>query len=199
VLPAYYRQLFCSGGTVAFIGPTINAERQLMGADLPQPKPPEPKKKSLLPFLIGTAVILIVCALQWRDVIEYIDGEPRLNAKHQGQLEKKLNQLEDAEQYALVAMTEGWYPCVHSGRALYYLHIGEVWKYGITAKGERGRYTTQFLQDNGVQYVIQLKGTMTECLQEEQRKLFSYPVLPENLARLELDRLLRPPYNPVLK
>lgn len=172
-----------------------------MGADSPQPKfePKEPKKKSLLPFIIGGAAILILCALEWRDVIEYINGEPQLAAKHQSQLQKKLNDLEDAEQYALVAMTEGWYPCLHSGRALYYLHIGEVWKYGITSRGERGRYTTRFLQDNGVQYLIQFKGTMTECLQEEQRKLFSYPLLPENLARLELDRLVRPPYNPVLK
>ncbi len=172
-----------------------------MGADNPRPTfpPPEPVKKAPLLAILAGSLFLIVCALKWSDVIEYFEGEPRLIAKHQNQLEKKLNQLEDAEQYALVAMAEGWYPCLHSGRALYYLHTGEVWKYGVTAKGERGRYTTQFLQNNGVLYVIQFKGTMTECLQEEQRKLFSYPLLPENLARLELDRLLRPPYNPVLK
>ncbi|HOY07180.1 MAG TPA: hypothetical protein PLO67_17350 [Saprospiraceae bacterium] len=172
-----------------------------MGADLQQPQfqPPEPKKKSLLPFIIGGVAILIVCALEWSDVIEYIDGEPKLTAKHQNQLQKKLDDLEAGEQYCLVAMSDGWYPCLHSGRALYYLHTGEVWKYGITTKGERGRYTSRFLQDNGVLYVIQFKGTVTECLQEEQRKLFAYPLLPENLARLELDRLLRPPYNPVLK
>ncbi|MBK8424912.1 MAG: hypothetical protein IPL27_02525 [Lewinellaceae bacterium] len=47
-----------------------------MGADLQQPQfqPPEPKKKSLLPFIIGGVAILIVCALQWSDVIEYIEG-----------------------------------------------------------------------------------------------------------------------------
>ncbi len=173
-----------------------------MGADNPRPifpSPPEPKAKIPFPVIIAGSLFLIVCALKWSYVIEYINGEPRLNTKHQQQLQKKLNDLEQAEQYALVAMAEGWYPCLHSGRALYYLHVGEVWKYGITTRGERGRYTTRFLQDNRVQYVIQFKGTMTECLQEEQRKLFSYPLLPENLARLELDRLARPSYNPVLK
>lgn len=172
-----------------------------MGADNPRPifTSSTPKSKNSLPIIIAGTLLLIVCALKWRDVIEYFDGEPRLTAKHQNQLQKKLNELEDAEQYALVAMAEGWYPCVHSGRVLYYLHVGEVWKYGTTAKGERGRFTTEFLQDNRVLYVIQFKGSMTECLQEEQRKLFSYPLLPENLARLELDRLLRPPYNPILK
>lgn len=48
-------------------------------------------------------------------------------------------------------------------------------------------------------YLIQFKDIITKRLQEEQRKLFSYPILPENLLRLEIDRLLRPPYNPVLK
>lgn len=172
-----------------------------MGADNPRPTfiPSEPREKIPFPVIIAGTLLLIICALKWGDVIEYFNGEPRLTSKHQQQLQKKLNELEVAEQYALVAMSEGWYPCLHSGRALYYLHTGEVWKYGITIKGERGRYTSRFLQDNGVLYVIQFKGTVTECLQEEQRKLFAYPLLPENLARLEIDRLLRPPYNPVLK
>lgn len=172
-----------------------------MGADNPRPTfpSPEPRKKTLLPVIIAGSLFLIVCALKWSDVIEYFDGEPRLSSKHQQQLQKKLNELEAAEQYALIAIKDGWYPCLHSGRTLYYLHTGEVWKYGVTSKGERGRYTTEFLEDKGVSYIIQFKGSMTECLQEEQRKLFSYPLLPENMARLELDRLLRPPYNPILK
>ncbi len=44
-------------------------------------------------------------------------------------------------------------------------------------------------------YFVQFKGTISECLKEEQRKLFNYPYLPENLGRPEQDRLPRPPYN----
>ena len=172
-----------------------------MGANSPQPPTlsPEPKKKNLLPFILGSVAILIVCALKWSDVIEYVSGEPQLVAKHLEELQKKLNELEEAEQYALVATKEQWYPCLHSGRSLYYLHVGEVWKYGVTTKGERGRYTGQFLLDNSVSYTIQYIGTLTECLQHEQTQLFSYPLLPENLARPEKDRLVRPPYNPVFR
>jgi hypothetical protein len=172
-----------------------------MGADLQQPQsqPPEPKTKNPFPLIMAGALIMVVCALKWGDVIEYFNGEPRLTAKHQNQLRKKLNELEEAEQYALVAMIDGWYPCLHSGHALCYLHIGEVWKYGVTTKGERGRFTGQFILDNSVGYIIQYTGTVGECLKEEQVKLFSYPLLPENLARLETDRLIRPPYNPVFK
>lgn len=99
--------------------------------------------------------------------------------KHQQQLQKKLNELNEAEQYALVATKEGLFPCLHSGHAVYHLHIGEVWKYGVTTKGERGRYTTQFLLDNSVSYVVQYVGRIGDCLQAEQTKLFSYPVLPK--------------------
>ena len=163
----------------------------------PDPPDPQPKKHTLL--IVAGALMLIVCALKWGDVVEYINGEPRLTPKHEGQLQKKLNELEEAEQYALIASKEGYYPCLHSGHALYFLHVGEVWKYGVTTKGERGRYTGQFMLENSVSYALQYRGTLSECLQREQIQLFSYPLLPENLARPETDRLLRPPYNPVFK
>jgi hypothetical protein len=172
-----------------------------MGTEIPQFQPDQPaaKSKPVVPILIAGALFLIVCALKWQDVVEYVNGEAKLTEKHQQQLKKKLDELEDAEQYALVAMADGMYPCLHSGRALYFLHAGEVWKYGVTSKGERGRYTSLFLQENAVLYIIQFKGTMTECLQAEQLKLFEYPILPENLIRLEANRLIRPPFNPILK
>lgn len=166
---------------------------------LQQYPPQGPKTKNPLPLLIAGAFALVLCALAWSDVVEYFKGEPRLIPKYQRQLERKLIELDEADQYALIATTDGMYPCLHSSRALYHLRIGEVWKYGVTAKGERGRYTAQFLQDNAVSYIIQLHATFSECLKEEQRKLFTYPLLPENLARKEDGRLLRPPYNPVLR
>lgn len=131
--------------------------------------------------------------------MEYVNGEPKLKAKYIKEHQKKLEEPDLAEQYALVAIEDGWYTCLHSGLGLYYLKKGEIWKYGVTAKGERGRYTIKFLRDNRVAYVIEFKGTITECLEEEQRKLYGYPLLPENLARKEEYRLIRPPYNPILR
>lgn len=172
-----------------------------MGATFPQIQPPSPapNKRPAAVFVVAGGLLLIVCALKWIDVVEYIEGKPQLSPKYQGVLEKKLSKLDEAEQYALVATADGMYPCLHSGRASCHLRIGEVWKYGVTMKGEGGRYTAQFLQDNAVSYTIQFKGTTTDCLKEEQRKLFYYPLLPENLARPEAERLIRPPYNPVLR
>ncbi len=172
-----------------------------MGAEIPEirPSPQVPKTGSAIPLLIAGTLFLIVCALKWQDVVEYVNGEAQLTEKHQKQLEKKLNELEDAEQYALVATKDGFFPCLHSGFVRYYLHVGEVWKYGVTTKGERGRYSSEYILNNSVAYIVQFKGTLSDCYQAEQIQLFSYPVLPENLARQEMYRLLRPPNNPILK
>ena len=142
---------------------------------------------------------MILCALKWSDVVEYVNGEPQLAAKYLKEQQQKLDEPDRAEQYALLAIADGWYTCLHSGLTLYYLRVGEVWKYGATSKGERGRYTIKFLRTNRVNYVIQFTGTLHECLKEEQRKLYDYPILPENLVRMEENRLLRPPYNPILR
>jgi hypothetical protein len=92
------------------------------------------------------------------------------------------------------------YMCgLHSGRAMFYLHKGEVFKYGVTTKGEFGRYNTSFMIKHNVIYVVQFKGNLAECLSQEQVKLFNYPYLRENLARPVEDRLPRPPYNPIMK
>jgi hypothetical protein len=172
-----------------------------MGADSPQPPipSPDPKTKSTFPFVLAGVLFLIVCALEWHDVVEYIDGEPRVTVKHQQRLEEKLAELEEGEQYVLIARKDGFYPCVHNGYPLYFLHVGEVWRYGTTIKGQRGRYTSQFMKENTLSYIIQFRGTVGECLQHEQIKLFHYPLLPENLARPKEMRLLLPPYNPVYK
>ena len=128
----------------------------------------------------------------------YIVGN-QYSSKDQKNLEKRLKEIDDSEQYALVAITEGWYPCLHSGRTTYYLKAGEVWKYGVTSKGKLGRYPITFLSENMVDYVVEFKGNYSECLKQEQIKLYSYPYLPENLARLPPDRLPRPPYNHIMR
>lgn len=122
-------------------------------------------------------------------------GVSLLSPRDEAKLQKRLKEIDDAEQYALIANEDGWYPCNHPGRTTFYLLAGEVWKYGTTTKGQFGRYSISYLEERNVFYFIQFRGTIAECLKEEQRKLFNYPYLPENLVRPEKDRLLRPPYN----
>ena len=123
------------------------------------------------------------------------EGNPVLSEERQRQLEKALQQLEEAEQYVLVAVINGSYPCYNcKDSTVIYLYKGEVWKYGTTTKGERGRYGNT-LANRGLAYRIQYKGTLQACLQEEKRKIFTYALLPENLKRAF--PLIRPPGNKV--
>ena len=171
-----------------------------MGADKPKTeKTPEINKSPLSFLFIWTVVAFLGVALfQYADFSDEYEV-PKLSPKEELKLQKRLKEIDDSEQYALVARMDDWYPCLHSGRTTCYLLAGEVWKYGVTSKGEFGRYKANFLLKNKVSYVTQFEGTFSECLKQEQIRLFSYPFLPENLARPQEERLPRPPYNSIMR
>jgi len=167
-----------------------------MGADKPQVKRDETETRmSFLPLLLAAAMLLVAVALFSKMAFEGGNDAPKLNPQDEAKLQKRLKEIDEAHQYALIAIDAGWYPCNHLGRTTYYLLPGEVWKYGTTTKGQVGRYRVNYLEEINVFYIVQFRGTISECLKEEQRKLFNYPYLPENLARPAKDRLPRPPYN----
>lgn len=151
-------------------------------------------------FVVVTAIICLIAVALFKRINFSDEGEmPKLNPKEEERLQKRLKEIDDSEQYALVARTDGWYPCLHSRRPTYYLLVGEVWKYGVTSKGAVGRYKSDFFLENHVSYVVQFNGNLAECLKQEQIRLFSYPYLPENLARPPEERLSRPPYNAIMR
>jgi hypothetical protein len=134
-------------------------------------------------------------ALTFADVIVWEDGVPKLHPKREQKLEKEIREIEDAEQYALIALEEGWYPCSVCQNGKIYLYLGHIWKYGVTRKGAQIRYSTEKLHGRKLQYVAQFYGHYAACLIEEKRKIYGYPLLPENLIRPERQRLARPPGN----
>jgi hypothetical protein len=171
-----------------------------MGADKPEARKTTTKTQtSILPLLTGVAVLFVTFVISSQVNSSGVSEAPKLSPKEEAKLQKRLKEIDEAEQYALVARNDGFYPCTINGFPSYYLKAGEVWKYGVTSKGESGRYTIKFLVKNEVLYLVQFRGNIAECLKMEQLKLFMYPYLPENLARpLEL-QLPRPPYNPIMR
>ncbi|MEG3791245.1 RHS repeat-associated core domain-containing protein [Lysobacter sp. CCNWLW3] len=98
-----------------------------------------------------------------------------------GALEKRLaEQIEaikqrwdgpQAEQYALVAMWDRYYPDVRGGKVM--LAPGDVWKYGQSIHGSE-RYSAAELARIGLKYETQFKGTQREALLQEKYKLIGY-------------------------
>lgn len=168
-----------------------------MGADISYVRTANKSTKpSGWPFLAVIVSIIIACAVTF---FKKEEPSPALSPKEKAKLEQKVKEIDDAEQYALIAAKDGLYTCLHSGRGICFLRKGEVFKYGVTTKGEFGRYNTSFMMKHNVMYVVEFKGNIAECLIQEQIKLFNYPYLPENLARLPENRLPRPPFNPIMK
>lgn len=155
-----------------------------------------------LPFflLILLALGIIFFYVASNDLSEdspvYIDkdGSVKLAPEREAKLNKELDEIDNAEQYALIAAIDGYFPCFScpNNMALF-LNKGETWKYGVTRKGEKTRYPSGDYGADDLLYVPQFRGDYAECLKEEKRKIYYYPMLPEALKRKII--LKRPPGN----
>lgn len=158
---------------------------------------PGPGFGFFLLLLFGIGFILLIVA-QWKEVDfieEDSEGNPMLSEERQRKLDDALSKLDDAEQYALLATRNGYYPCFSCPNSNeIFLYSGETWKYGTTTKGEKGRYGNTLSSQNLV-YFVQFRGDLTACKKEELLKIYNYATLPENLKR-KLP-LIRPPGNKI--
>lgn len=182
-----------------------------MGAPLQTDQPPDthPHGRCVRTGILAIILLLALCylyrpgskeiitdqkSLQWDDVA-YVDdnGEVQLKEWRTKDLERQVGELEEAEQYALVALNDGFYECYHCAGGNCYLQEGMIWKYGITRKGANRRYRGLWLNKMRLAYRVQFRGTNYECQIEEKRKIFLYPLHLDNQIRKPSDRLARPP------
>ncbi len=121
------------------------------------------------------------------------DGQPTLSPERRAKRDSTIRKLGNAEVYALLALVPGWYPCYGcpQGDSIF-LFEEQVWRYGVTQNGERVRYPSG-LSHRSLRYKVVGTGNLYECLVLEQRKIYGYAILPENLARSQ--PLPRPPGN----
>ena len=123
------------------------------------------------------------------------DGNITLSPDRQAKLDKELEEIDNAVQYALIASANGFYPCYSctNGQKDIFLKTGEVWKYGVTRKGPNARYPKGNYGAPNLTYIEEFEGLLNECLKLEKIKIYNYPFSPEALARNII--LIRPPGN----
>jgi len=144
-------------------------------------------------FPMAALALILIAASLYPDFLDPDKEEPALSPQRQEKLQRELDELENAEQYVLRAARDNWYPCYHcTGKNRIFLLKDEVWKYGVTRKGEKRRYGT-WHTEQGLYYLVQYQGTLQECLRQEKVKIYNYALLPENLKREQ--PLKRPPGN----
>lgn len=150
----------------------------------------EPEKQSgmglywlLFILIIGGAfgAYHLIAGSKKSPVVVDADGNKVLAPHRQKKLDKELEEIDNALQYVLIARRNGFFPCFTcpDGSGRIYLYKGEVWKYGSTRKGEKGRYPNQNYGTKNVQFVVEFTGTLSECIKMEKIKIYNYPLLPE--------------------
>jgi hypothetical protein len=123
------------------------------------------------------------------------EGNIILSPERQAKLEKELHEIDNAAQYVISASVDGYYPCFTcpDGSPTIFLYEGEIWRYGVTRKGEKGRYPGGNYGAPELFYAEEFRGTYSECLKMEKIKIYNYPLLPE--AQKRKIKLFRPPGN----
>ena len=145
-------------------------------------------------FLFFIIVLALYFAQSFDDfIIKKDDGTYEISEQRQEELKKRKTKIDNAEQYALVAASNGLYPCFNCGEKIHiFLYIGEVWKYGVSKNGSQ-RYKKHWYKSMRLEYITQYVGIYSECLKRELDQIYQYPILPENLKRVL--KLPRPPGN----
>lgn len=159
-----------------------------------EPESPKQPDWGKLMFALLFFAAVIYAAFNMEDFVVENEGQLELSSKRKAKLEKELNEIDNAVQYALIVDFSGEFPCLNCGdRTTIFLNKGETWKYGTTRLGEKGRYQSTPFDDRLI-FVPQFFGNYSECLKVEKIKIYNYVLLPENQKR-ELPTV-RPPGNP---
>ena len=162
--------------------------------------------KFIIIFAVVVGIIWLITKLPQKEQ----EIAPKRVAKRDSAISrvfKRNPKKENCEQYALIVTISDYYPVLYRGIIVatdsIWLNTSEVWKYGKTCNGELTRYPGQMYYYDGkfrldvfnIYYSIELKGTELECLIEEKKKIYNYPLLPECLIRNR--KLIRPAGNKI--
>jgi len=157
-------------------------------------KKPVSRRFYYLIFFALVVIATVITGLSWLRQLKYGYEIAKIDREYKAPV---------CEQYALKAKISGWFPCLNCGsRTKIYLKRDEVWRYGMTGEeGKDGRYPNGlFFNEQGIRldeealyYQPEFIGTRVECIKEEKRKIYSYPLLPE--CQLRDFKLDRPPGN----
>lgn len=129
------------------------------------------------------------------EVVEFdAEGKPQLKEERITKLEEDIARVENCQQYALRAIHAGWFPCYSCVDTTWvFLQAGEVYRYGERCDRNDPRYSSEKLLAQNLDIFPEFRGDKKACYQEQQRKIYFYPLLPENLARAK--PLGHPPSN----
>lgn len=166
---------------------------------LPQ-KPKSPFSKRIVYLLLLAGIMLIIFAIpKWEDVVKKNNaGDYELQDWRQDERIIELDRNDNAEQYRLIALQTGYYPCYLCEDKRIWINVGETLKIGITTN-RTGRYSEEWLVQNKLRYFIDTIGDLGTVRRAEIIKIAKYPLWLENMKRPEAKRLIVPPFHRTIR
>lgn len=137
-----------------------------------------------LPKVLGVLLILIAAL--------YIPIYLSLTREEEDAIEDRIERIQNSELYVLLAEVDGYYDCPACSNGKFFLHAGEIYKFGVTMNPSN-RYSEQELARWRLEYVVLKVAPYNECLIEETLRSAGYRLLPENTRRPKERQLLIPP------
>jgi len=138
----------------------------------------------LMTLLLFTFTILFSKRTFEEVVIYDKEGKPQLAPERLEKLKEDTTSVNKCHQYSLFATKSDWYPCYTCmDTSFVFLLRGEVWRYGKHCPKDRPRYSDDLLKSMKLKYKIEFKGNLLQCTKMEKQKIYTYPLLPENLKR----------------
>ncbi len=138
----------------------------------------------LFAVLFCTFIILFSSKRSFKEVVIYdSEGKPQLAPKRLEKLKEDTSVVNKCHQYSLFATKNGWYPCYTCDTSFVFLFRGEIWRYGKHCPKDKPRYSDDWLKSMKLKYMTEFKGDLLECTKMEKQKIYTYPLLPENLKR----------------
>jgi len=151
--------------------------------------------KILFGLIVLSIFTILAISRNYEDVVEYnAQGNPQLKPERLAKLADDIRRINNCQQYSLRATESDWYPCYSCGdTTMVYLLKGEIWKIGEKCDDNDARYSESKLKAMALKLYPEFFGDKTACYEEQQRKIYYYPLLPENQKRKK--KLGHPPGN----
>lgn len=117
-------------------------------------------------------------------VIEDPDGLVRIRRERLKDLQRKQQELEEEYVcYKLIANMNKYYDCPICFMNKFFLLEEEIIKYGITSKGEEGRYGNKYLIEQQISFIAIDSGSLQDMRALELELIGLYPLKEENQVR----------------
>lgn len=139
----------------------------------------------LFAMILTAAILLMAIPKTWKEAVrQNEDGSYSLSREWEEAIDQKKEKIEQHLLYVLAAAEDGVYLCKHCPTGKFYLYAGEIYRYGTTGNGKKGRgYNGTWEVKNLLVFHRIMLGDEATVKLKQAELIGSYALHPENMRR----------------